>query len=56
MLKEIEIRFATKTYEFVNAKFDGIPTDEEYRKAKEFALKHKNGEVKPAPLDDDLPF
>jgi hypothetical protein len=42
MLKEIEVRFATKTYEYINAKFDGIPTDKEYQEAKEFAEKHKN--------------
>lgn len=43
MLKEIEIRFATKTYEYINAKFDCIPSKEEYQEAKDFAEFHKTG-------------
>lgn len=41
MIKEIEVRFATKTYEFINVKFDAIPTIEEYKAAKYFAEVHK---------------
>jgi len=56
MLKEIEVRFATKTYEYINAKFDDIPTEEEYKKAKLFAETHRTYTLpKPVEPTDNLP-
>lgn len=52
MLKNIEVRFATRTYEYISVNFDSIPTDEEYLKVKAFAEKHKNGIKK----ESDLPI
>jgi len=53
---QIEYRFATKTYEYINVSFDHYPTDEEYLRAKQEAEKHKNF-VMPIKVEppDDLP-
>ena len=46
---KLEVRFATKVYEFVSATFDSIPTDAQYEEVKAFAEKHKNS-IKEAPV------
>lgn len=55
MMKEVEIRFATKTYEYINVKFDKYPTDEEYKEAKAMAEYHKNFILKKCDPLDELP-
>lgn len=44
---KIEVREPTKTYGYVNAFFDDIPTDAQMKAIVELATRHKNGEFSP---------